>query len=183
MIEHRLIEKMLKLAEMEISRISESNSVDPVFVDVLVDFMRTYADRTHHGKEEDILFNELESRHLTGPDRMMKEELVHEHILARQKGGELIEANRAYLDRVPRAMGTIQEKLTFFTDFYPKHIQKEDREFFPASEKYFTSQELNRMVNAFWEFDRKMIHEKYQKLFDSLSYKIQQRNFSLKAGK
>ena len=33
--------------------------VDPVFIDTAVDFIRTYADRCHHGKEEDLLFKAL----------------------------------------------------------------------------------------------------------------------------
>ena len=51
MWEHRLIEKMLRLFEGEIKRISELNRLDTVFIDTAVDFIRTYADRTHHGKE------------------------------------------------------------------------------------------------------------------------------------
>ena len=55
MREHRLIEKMLSFFEGETRRITELKKVDPLFVDTAVDFIRTYADRTHHGKEEDNL--------------------------------------------------------------------------------------------------------------------------------
>lgn len=55
MIEHRLIEKMLKAVEKEIGKIRGSMNINPIFIDTAVDFIRTYADRTHHGKEEDIL--------------------------------------------------------------------------------------------------------------------------------
>jgi hemerythrin-like domain-containing protein len=56
MWEHRLIEKMLRLFDGEIRKINELDRVDTVFIDTAVDFIRIYADRTHHGKEEDILF-------------------------------------------------------------------------------------------------------------------------------
>ena len=36
--------------------------VDPVFIDTAVDFIHTYADRCHHGKEEDILFKALAAK-------------------------------------------------------------------------------------------------------------------------
>jgi len=62
MWEHRLIEKMAGLFIREINRIKEENNVNTVFIDSAVDFFRTYADRTHHGKEEDILFRDLEKR-------------------------------------------------------------------------------------------------------------------------
>ena len=62
MIEHRLIERMLKLVNKVLIKIEKQETVDPVFVDTVVDFIRTYADRTHHGKEEDILFRELKKK-------------------------------------------------------------------------------------------------------------------------
>jgi hemerythrin-like domain-containing protein len=58
MIEHRLIERMLKVVEGVVADIEATQKVDPVFIDTAVDFIRFYADRTHHGKEEDILFRD-----------------------------------------------------------------------------------------------------------------------------
>ena len=75
MIEHRLIERMLSVMKGVLDKIESKHRVDPVFVDIAVDFIRVYADRTHHGKEEDILFRELNNKPLTaegppapGPD-------------------------------------------------------------------------------------------------------------------
>ena len=60
MIEHRLIERMLSVIKNVLGKIESENKVDPVLVDTAVDFIRIYADRTHHGKEEDILFRRTE---------------------------------------------------------------------------------------------------------------------------
>lgn len=35
------------------------HEADSVLVDIALDFIRAYADRTHHGKEEDLLLQEL----------------------------------------------------------------------------------------------------------------------------
>ena len=56
MWEHMLIEKMARLFKVEIEKNTEQKSVNTGFIDAAVDFFRTYADRTHHGKEENILF-------------------------------------------------------------------------------------------------------------------------------
>ncbi len=32
---------------------------NPIFVETIVDFIKTYADETHHGKEENIIIIEL----------------------------------------------------------------------------------------------------------------------------
>ena len=171
MIEHRLIEKMLKTASKELEMIKKNNAADPVFIDTLVDFIRTYADRTHHGKEEDILFKELETKKLNDKDKKGMQELIDEHISARKIVKELVEAKMKYTEGDSDSINTIIEKLTFLINFYPEHIRKEDEVFFPDTEKYFSKEELDIMLKTFWDFDRKMIHEKYNKLYESLSKK------------
>lgn len=52
MIEHRLIERIIPHMMREMHRIEKDGEPDPVFIEKAVDFFRTYADRTHHGKEE-----------------------------------------------------------------------------------------------------------------------------------
>ncbi len=59
MIEHTLIERMIAIAKMGPGRLENERKADPAFIDDVVDFVRSYADRCHHGKEEDILFREL----------------------------------------------------------------------------------------------------------------------------
>ena len=76
MIEHRLIERMIDVVREELKIVENKNKLDPDFVDRTVDFIRTYADRCHHGKEEDILFRELGGKKLTEKHRHTMEELV-----------------------------------------------------------------------------------------------------------
>ena len=59
MIEHRLIEKMIKVMQQKVEAWKQEERINPEFIDVAVDFIRTYADKCHHGKEEDILFRDL----------------------------------------------------------------------------------------------------------------------------
>ena len=66
MIEHRLIERMIALIEKELQSIEASEKVNLPFTDSAIDFIKTYADRTHHGKEEDILFKNLEEKTISG---------------------------------------------------------------------------------------------------------------------
>ena len=171
MIEHRLIEKMLNLTNKELELIKKNKKVNIIFIDTIVDFIRIYADRTHHGKEEDILFKELENKKLNDTDKKGMKELIDEHILARQTVKELVDATKKYTDGDYKSIDIIIEKLTFLINFYPEHINKEDKVFFPDTEKYFSEEELDKMLNDFWEFDKKMIHEKYNKLYESLSKK------------
>ena len=166
MIEHRLIERMLAVVKDVLAEIEAKHRVDPLFVDTAVDFIGVYADRTHHGKEEDILFRELRNKPLSAEDRRVMNELIEEHMFGRQITKALVVANTRYRNGDETALAGIAENLKTLTEFYPKHIEKEDKVFFPASRLYFTEEEDQAMLAEFWEFDRKMIHEKYRSVVE-----------------
>lgn len=160
MWEHRLIEKMLRSFEGETKKITEQKKVNPLFIDTAVDFIRTYADRTHHGKEEDILFRDLVKKQLSPEHSRIMEELVEEHKHARKMVGMLVDAKERHL----KGKNTSQEVVALLKElahFYPIHIEKEDKHFFYPCMAYFTPEEQDKMLAEFYEFDRKMIHEKY----------------------
>jgi hemerythrin-like domain-containing protein len=172
MIEHRLIERMLSVIKVALSKIESKHEIDPIFVDITVDFVQIYADRTHHGKEEDILFRELRNKSLSSEDQRIMKELIDEHMLGRRTIKELVSANTRYRNGDKTALVDIVDKLKTLIEFYPKHIEKEDKKFFPSSRAYFTDEEDQAILTEFWEFDRKMIHEKYKSVVDEL-YKLQ----------
>jgi len=167
MIEHRLIERMIELARREADRVADGGAADARFAAEMVDFMRTYADRTHHGKEEDILFRDLKKRELSREDQGLMDELEGEHVRARALVGSLEAAGRA-ADSDPNADGgDIVAALREIVALYPQHIEKEDKRFFPASMEYFSDDEKDAMLEEFREFDRGMIHERYTKTVES----------------
>ncbi len=168
MIEHRLIERMLSVIKKVLDQIESQQRIDPVFVDTAVDFIRFYADRTHHGKEEDILFRDLNDKPLSAEDRQIMEALIREHAFGRRTTSELVDANTRYRDGDETALNDIADKLQTLIDFYPKHIEKEDNIFFPSSRTYFTDDEEQAMLAEFRAFDQKMIHEKYQAIVEGL---------------
>ena len=168
MIEHRLIERMLEVVRREIGKIEKEGKVDPVFVDTAVDFIRVYADRTHHGKEEDILFRELAKKTLSARDKQVMDELVGEHIFGRRTVAALVAANGRYRRGDAAALPEITAALKTLAAFYPRHIDKDDDHLLPASRNYFSEAEDHAMLAEFYDFDRKMIHEKYTVLLDSL---------------
>jgi hemerythrin-like domain-containing protein len=166
MWEHRLIEKMARLFNTEIKNINEQNKINTVFIFSAVDFFRIYADRTHHGKEEDILFRELAKKNLSPEHAIITKELIDEHVYARKTVSRLLESNNKYLEG---AVGSLQEVvacLRNLADLYPKHIEREDKHFFFPILDYFTAPEQDAMLREFMEFDQKMIHEKYRKMVE-----------------
>jgi hemerythrin-like domain-containing protein len=164
MIEHRLIERMIDVIAKEIIRIEKELRVDPSFIDTVVDFIRIYADKCHHGKEEDILFRELEKKDLKKVDRKVMEELIEEHKRGRKVTRDLHTAKTLYLDGNQTALANIIYLLKELIEFYPKHIEKEDNVFFKPSMYYFTEEEKEAMLQEEYEFDRNFIHQVYDEI-------------------
>jgi len=169
MKEHRLIEQMVQLVDRQLKQMIETNKVDVAFLMIAVDFFRTYADRTHHGKEEDILFRELAMKPLSVKDAQTMKELVEEHVWARKMVTRLVAAKENYEQGNKDAQGEIMTCVKELISFYPAHILKEDKSFFYPSLEYFTKEEQDLMLQEFWEFDRKLIHEKYQKIIADIN--------------
>src|SRR5450830_1177313 len=117
MREHRLIERMLALLKQELGTIDARQKVDPVFIETVVDFFKTYADRTHHGKEEEIYFRDLARKSISAENRRIMEELVEEHIYARGQVAALLDANSKYSAGDLEALDELTGLLTTLVGF------------------------------------------------------------------
>jgi hemerythrin-like domain-containing protein len=158
MIEHRLIERMVTVMEEAVA----GKKINPVFVDMVLDFFIIYGDRTHHGKEEDILFSALAKKNLSPEHRKMLDTLLDEHVQARKKIAKLAEAREKYVKGDVDAATDILTTMNDLTVLYRKHIELEDKHFFIPSLGYFTNGEMDAMLGEMWEYDRNVIHVKYR---------------------
>lgn len=149
MREHRLIERMVKILENELIKIKKTSEVDTNIILSGVDFFRTYADRTHHGKEEDILFRELAMKKLTAEHKDIMNKLVEDHIFARKTVGALINANTLFVKENQGSMKDIISNLEILVALYPRHIYVEDKEFFYPILEYFSKEEQAVMLQEF----------------------------------
>jgi hemerythrin-like domain-containing protein len=96
------------------------------------------------------------------------DELIEEHAYARSITDGLVAATTLHRQGNPSTLTDIVRSLRTLMEFYPRHIAKEDKIFFPASRAYFTDAEDQAMLAEFFEFDRRMIHEKYRSVVDAL---------------
>ena len=164
MIEHRLIERMLSVVGNVLKAIDSGRPVDPAFIDIAVDSIRIDADRTHHGKEEDILFRELEGKNMSAEHRRMMNELIEDHVFGRRTTQVLVAADERYSNGEDSAIEDIAGLLRTLAEFYPEHIRKEDKEFFPAFQCYLKDEEDQELLAEFRKIDQQMIHEEYKSL-------------------
>jgi len=164
MIEHRLIERMIRVMQANLETIGKEGKADPAFVDTAVDFIRTYADRCHHGKEEDILFRDLAKKKISDEHQRIMQELIEEHKMGRNNVKKLVEAKEKYVQGNKDTLKDIVSNMEILVKFYPKHIEKEDKHFFLPVMDYFTKDEQSAMLAEFNDFDRQFIHSTYKNI-------------------
>lgn len=171
MIEHRLIGKMIRLMTQETDRLKGNMAVspdfafvEPRFLNAAVDFLRTYADQVHHGKEEDILFAALKSKPLTPEHLATMQQLMQDHVQGREITARLVAAQKKVLQGETAALDDLLASLTALVHFYPRHIATEDQDFFLPVMAYFSPGEKEAMLARMHDFDRTVIHRKYEKV-------------------
>jgi hemerythrin-like domain-containing protein len=146
--EHRHIEKVVKACFVTLEEIGNGGTIDAGLLRQIVEFMRVYADKSHHGKEEAQLFPALFNKGvpITG---CPIGGLSGEHVMGRHLAGGLSDGIDL-LERDPAAAEkTILENLRGITKLYPNHIWKEDYLLFPMTLKVMTGEELLALGTKF----------------------------------
>jgi hemerythrin-like domain-containing protein len=164
MIEHRLIERMIALLRKETARMDRERTIDARFLDTFFDFLQNYADRLHHGKEEDILFKELDRKDLPQDLRGIMAELLDEHRQARGAMLGLREAKEKVQAGREAAFPEVLSHAQALVVMYPKHIDKEDNHFFLPCMQYLSSEERDAMLAREYEFDRSLFQQLYKEM-------------------
>ena len=91
--EHGAVFAGLKILDKVTAAITEKKEQAPRDLEQLLDFFKWFVDRCHHGKEEDVLFPELERRGVQRDggligDLLAEHEMGREHVRAMAEGLE-----------------------------------------------------------------------------------------------
>lgn len=162
MIEHRLIERMIRILDREAAAAKNTGNMTPGLLDTAIDFFKTYADLRHHGKEERVLFSELGRKKLPAEYKTALRELAKEHAAGRELVAGLVSSIGQYKARDPGALARIIDSLQVLCRSYRAHIEKEDRHFLIPVMTYFTKEEEAQMLERFREFDAGVPEENYR---------------------
>ena len=168
MIEHRLIERVILVIKGQVERLETEKKGDLSFVEWVVSFIQGYADRCHHGKEENILFRDIGKKAISPELKKTMEELIEEHKLGRKATAALADGLRSFRSGDTHALSLIVANLKFLIEFYPRHIEKEDKHFFLPIMGYFSKEEKDAMLKEGFELDSKLMHGEYEKRVSEL---------------
>jgi len=167
MWEHRLIERVVALMRRELESLKKDR-VNTVFLDAALDFFRTYAEKLHFKKEEDILFAGLAKKGLSPGLSGIMDELVEEHKVLVKKVDTISGLRNGLVTGDKNQLSEMVRPVEEMLELYPSHMEKEDKHFFFPCLDYLSQQEQDEILEAFREFDARLLHEKYQNIVDNM---------------
>jgi hemerythrin-like domain-containing protein len=159
--EHVLIKRWVALIPEVIKNLEvESEQGRQLIIDS-VDFIRSYADKYHHAKEEEILFKYFD-------ENLDILKVMHEdHEQARSHVRAILEA----LDH--KAELSIAKHLKAYGDILAEHIKKEDEILYPWMDKNLSVTQIGELFSKFNEADEQIGFSpvKYEEFINRLEEK------------
>lgn len=146
--EHQII---LRVADAMQSLLAEADGPEGLDFDTMGDcvtFIRLFADACHHGKEEDLLFPELEAAGMPrdhGPIAVM----LHEHSQGRAYARAMAEALGPAREGDERAVATLGNAARGYVDLIRGHILKEDNVLFQMADQAVQGSACDRLCGGY----------------------------------
>ena len=169
--EHANIKRMLMVVRAFCYKLYNKEYVDFADVDQMIDFIKNYADKHHHGKEE-------LKQHL-GPaaQKLVTNGMLVEHDMGRFYIQQLQEAVKDYQSGNKEAVLDIIANSISYTHLLDRHIQKENDIVYPFAQKNFNkeiSDEIQKECDEFEEnANQQGFQDKYILLLEQLENKYQ----------
>ncbi len=141
--EHEAILHVFTILDKMLTSSNVDEERDLNFADELVHFLRIFADECHHGKEEGILFKELENRGVPnkgGPIGVM----LQEHVQGRQLIALMSE------DLLSADLEAFKLHAIEYRDLLRQHIQKENEILFTLADQIISDE---KQVELFEQFE------------------------------
>lgn len=167
--EHEAILSAIQILERMMVVIEKSPSVDTKDIHDFIGFLKEFADKCHHGKEEGLLFPALIRAGVAekgGPIGVM----LADHAQGRKFIRDMEEAISPDVDRVKLAQAA-----RGYATLLRNHIQKENMFLFPMAEKMLTETQLEKLYEEFEDHEEKVIgqgrHEELHAMLKSLQEK------------
>ncbi len=114
--------------------------------DQLIIFIRDYADKLHHGKEEDLFFPAVQ-RSGTADEAALIRELVSEHGIGR----ELVKCMAAAVSG--RSAADFRASAAKYAALLDQHIDKENIRLFPMADRSLSQEEQESLEQGFRDFE------------------------------
>ncbi len=169
MHEHDVILTALQILNAICKRIELNQFIEINEIRNFIDFIKEFADKCHHGKEEGHLFPAMIAAGFSmeaGPVAVM----LQEHTEGRNWIAQIDESLKPTLNST-----SFLRAARGYTNLLGAHIQKENEILFPLAEKVLSPSQLTYLFRAFEEHEDKVIgggrHEQLHDLLKTMKIK------------
>jgi len=168
--EHHVILTTLRILQKVVIMIKKNSEVSPDDLNTMINFLKEFADKCHHGKEEGILFPAFETAGIpkeNGPIGVM----LKEH-----------ELGRSYIKQMSDSLSKAKPDAHFleaaekYIALLRSHIEKENNILFPMGASRLSAEQLDELFEKFEKFEATAIgtgrHEELHQILHDLENKF-----------
>lgn len=166
--EHRIIELVLGALEGMANLVAEERRLDVADAGRAIDFIRSFADKYHHAKEEDLLFVEMESVGFS-PDAGPIAVMLYDHETGRNHVRQMARALEAHMKHDEAAAATFARHASQFAALLRAHIQKEDNILYPLADEALSDVSQRALLDTFARADQANGGEEARQRFASVA--------------
>ncbi|AHM56088.1 hemerythrin HHE cation binding domain protein [Peptoclostridium acidaminophilum DSM 3953] len=161
--EHKEILTGLKILEKLFMLLDDNKEVEAEDIKGIVNFLKLFADKCHHGKEEGILFPSMEKAGIQNENGPIGE-LLSEHVQGRKYVAQML----ASVDGEPIKTDDFIQAASAYISLLRAHIIKENTVVFPMGDKLIPVEEQRQLLEQFEEFEETVMgkgtHEKLHEM-------------------
>ena len=174
--EHAAIQRMLAVIRKYCYKLLKGEKVEYEDFYKIIDFVRNYADKHHHGKEEAILFNRMTKELGPTAEKLVKHGMLVEHDLGRLHMQELEAAIQRVLQGDDMSKLDIIANAISYTHLLSRHIEKENNVIYQYAQKNLsekTIKELDANCEKYEkDAEKENVQQKYLDLLNELEAKV-----------
>jgi len=169
--EHEGIGVMLRVVDQVCAKLESEGSFNDEQFEKIIEFLKVFVDRCHHGKEEDLLFPAMEKAGVPrngGPI----DQMLFEHQQGRRHVSAMDDALKQYRTGSAGAGSEISAQARSYKALMTQHIDKENSVLFPMADSLLSEEIQETLFVKFEELEEKRIgkgvHERFHTLLDEL---------------
>lgn len=169
--EHEGVKIMLDILGQVCQRLEAAGNLDKGHFEGILEFLKVFVDRCHHGKEEDLLFPALVDAGV--PKEGPIEVMLTEHEMGRKYVRAMGEAFSAFAQGSKSSSQDIVQCGRDYIALLNAHIEKENNVLFVMADKLLSEEKQDQLFEGFEKIEEERIgagkHEEFHHLLEKLS--------------
>lgn len=165
--EHGPVKLMLRILEKVSDRLEAGQEMNTGDLESAIAFIREFADKCHHGKEEHLFFPAMKENDIV-EEVALVDVLIEEHKVGRnfvkQMAEAIAEKNNAKF--VENARG--------YVALLDQHIDKENQTLFPMAEKSLSEEKQKELEVGFEDVEKNVIGEGRHEELHAIVHKLKE---------